>query len=244
MYPPAALEAHALTKSFSLPGGGSVEVLHQLTCRIPAGRLTAVVGASGSGKSTALLCLSGLEPATSGTVSVLGQQLAGLPRAAVARLYRDRIGFVFQSYNLVPYLTVAENVALSDALAERRIDRDRVHETLAGLGLSAHRDALTTTLSGGEQQRVALARVLYRRPELVFADEPTGALDSRSAQFVLDRLHELAGRGHTVVLVTHDLTAAARADSVIVLRDGRIVEHRGRSTTAQLLAVTTAGGSR
>ena len=239
MYPPAALEAHALTKSFSLPGGGSVEVLHQLTCRIPAGRLTAVVGASGSGKSTALLCLSGLEPATSGTVSVLGQRLA-----AVARLYRDRIGFVFQSYNLVPYLTVAENVALSDALAGRRIDRDRVHETLAGLGLSAHRDALTTTLSGGEQQRVALARVLYRRPELVFADEPTGALDSRSAQFVLDRLHELAGRGHTVVLVTHNLTAAARADSVIVLRDGRIVEHRGRSTTAQLLAVTTAEGSR
>lgn len=240
-----AICAQGLVKAFPMASGqGVVEILHGIDCQIPAGRMTAMVGPSGSGKSTALLCLSGLEPITSGSVHLLGQDLGGLGAGKVARLYRDRVGFVFQAYNLVPYLSVSENIALSDVLAGRRPDRAKIASTLTELGLESHRDAATTTLSGGQQQRVALGRVLYRHPEIIFADEPTGALDTGAATMVLGRLRDLADQGHTVVLVTHDLQAASMADGVIVMRDGQVIAHHGPSTPAQLLADLTPGGQR
>lgn len=239
---PAAVEARDLRKSFPTLGGEPIEILHGISCAMMPGRMTALVGPSGSGKSTALLCLAGLEPATSGRVSLMGRDLGGLPAARVAELYRDRVGFVFQAYNLVPYLTVRENITISDALAGRRPDSARVREVLVGLGLESRADAVATTLSGGEQQRVALGRVLYRRPPVVFADEPTGALDTRSAAFVLAELRRLADDGAAVILVTHDLGAAALAESVLIMRDGRIVDRRRGATPDELLAAVNQTG--
>ena len=161
----------------------------------------------------------------------------------MAELYRDRVGFVFQAYNLVPYLTVRENITIGDTLAGRRPDSARVGDVLAGLGLEVRADAPTTTLSGGEQQRVALGRVLYRRPPVVFADEPTGALDTRSAAFVLAELRRLADDGAAVVLVTHDLGAAALAETVLIMRDGRIVDRRCGATPDELLAAVNQTGA-
>ena len=238
-----AVEARDLRKSFPTPGGELIEILHGISCAMMPGRMTALVGPSGSGKSTALLCLAGLEPVTSGRVSLMGCDLGGLPAARVAELYRDRVGFVFQAYNLVPYLTVRENITISDTLAGRRPDSARVREVLAGLELEARADAVATTLSGGEQQRVALGRVLYRRPPVVFADEPTGALDTRSAAFVLAELRRLADDGAGVVLVTHDLGAAALAETVLIMRDGRIVDYRSGTTPDELLAAVNQTGA-
>ena len=238
-----AVEARDLRKSFPTPGGEPIEILHGVSCAMMLGRMTALVGPSGSGKSTALLCLAGLEAATSGRVRILGHDLGGLPAARVAELYRDRVGFVFQAYNLVPYLTVRENITIGDTLSGRRPDSARVREALAGLGLEARADAPTTTLSGGEQQRVALGRVLYRRPPVVFADEPTGALDTRSAAFVLAELRRLADDGAGVVLVTHDLGAAALADSVLIMRDGRIIDERRGATSDELLVAVSQTGT-
>ena len=242
MRPTRAIEAHELRKSFPTPGGGPIEILHGVTCAIEAGRMTALVGPSGSGKSTALLCLAGLEPATSGRVVLMGRDLGALPPARVAELYRDQVGFVFQAYNLVPYLSVRENLTISDTLAGRRPDRARVRQILAGLGLEARADAVTATLSGGEQQRAALGRVLYRRPPVVFADEPTGALDTRSASFVLAELRGLADAGAAVVLVTHDLGAAALAETVLIMRDGVIIGRRRGAGPDELLAVVNRTG--
>ena len=238
-----AVEARDLRKSFPAPGGEPIEILHGVSCAMMPGRMTALVGPSGSGKSTALLCLAGLEAATSGQVSLMGCDLGGLPAARVAELYRDRVGFVFQAYNLLPYLTVRENLTISDTLAGRRPESARVREVLAGLGLEARADAVATTLSGGEQQRVALGRVLYRRPPAVFADEPTGALDTRSAAFVLAELRRLADDGAAVILVTHDLGAAALAESVLIMRDGRIVDRRRGATPDELLAAVNQTGA-
>ena len=242
MTPIAAVEAYALRKSFPTPGGEPIEILHGVSCAIGAGEMTALVGSSGSGKSTTLLCLAGLEPATSGRVALMGRDLAALSPARAAELYRDRVGFVFQAYNLVPYLSVRENIAVSDVLAGRRPDRARVREVLASLGLGARANAVTATLSGGEQQRAALGRVLYRRPPVVFADEPTGALDTRSAAFVLAELRRLADEGAAVVLVTHDPGAAALADSVLVLRDGAIIDRRRGAAPDELLAAMNRMG--
>ena len=242
MRPTPAVEAHELRKSFPTPGGRPIEILHGVTCAREAGGVTALVGPSGSGKSTALLCLAGLEPASSGRVILMGRDVGALSAARVAELYRDRVGFVFQAYNLVPYLSVRENLTISDTLAGRRPDRTRVQRVLAGLGLEARADAVTTTLSGGEQQRVALGRVLYRRPPVVFADEPTGALDTRSASFVLAELRRLADEGAAVVLVTHDLGAAAMAETALVMRDGVIVGCRRGATPDELLTVMNRAG--
>lgn len=240
---PAAVEACELRKSFPTPGGETIEILHGVSCTMMPGRMTALVGPSGSGKSTALLCLAGLEAATSGRVRLLGWDLGGLSAARAAGLYRDRVGFVFQAYNLVPYLTVRENITISDTLSGRRPDPVRVRTVLSGLGLEARADATATTLSGGEQQRVALGRVLYRRPPVVFADEPTGALDTPSAAFVLAELRRLADDGAAVVLVTHDLGAAALAETVLVMRDGRIVDSRRGASPDELLAAVNQTGA-
>ena len=165
----------------------------------------------------------------------MGRDLNALSPAKIAKLYRDKVGFVFQSYNLVPYLSVRENIAISDTLAGRRSDQRRLEEVLSRLRLESRANSLTSTLSGGEQQRVALGRILYRRPAIVFADEPTGALDTRSASVVLYELRRLADEGSTVVLVTHDLNAASLADSVMILRDGHIISRLDSGISSEIL---------
>ncbi|WP_432181817.1 ABC transporter ATP-binding protein [Streptomyces sp. NBC_00063] len=190
-----------------------------------AGTFTAVMGPSGSGKSTLLQCAAGLDRPTSGTVTVAGTDLTGLGERALTLLRRDRIGFVFQSFNLLPSLTAAQNVALPLRLAGRRPARAEVREALGRVGLSERAGHRPSQLSGGQQQRVALARALITRPAVLFGDEPTGALDTTTGRHILTLLRELVDReGQTTVMVTHDPVAAARADRVVFLVDGKVVD--------------------
>ncbi|MFC9462307.1 ABC transporter ATP-binding protein, partial [Streptomyces sp. NPDC056983] len=190
-----------------------------------AGTFTAVMGPSGSGKSTLLQCAAGLDRPTSGTVTVAGTDLTGLGERALTLLRRDRIGFVFQSFNLLPSLTAAQNVALPLRLAGRRPSRAQVREALGRVGLAERAGHRPSQLSGGQQRRAALARALITRPAVLFDDEPTGALDTTTGRQVLTLLRELVDReGETTVMVTHDPVAAARADRVVFLVDGRVVD--------------------
>jgi putative ABC transport system ATP-binding protein len=205
-------------------GDTAVRALDGVTVDVPGGRFTAVMGPSGSGKSTLMHCLAGLDTLTSGTVLVDGVDLGSLSDTALTRVRRERLGFVFQSFNLVPTLTAGENIALPLRLANRTPDTGWLDQVVDAVGLGdrlAHRPA---ELSGGQQQRVAVARALAGRPHMVFADEPTGNLDSRAGSEVLRLLRASVDRfGQTVVMVTHDPAAAAWADAVLFLADGRIV---------------------
>jgi putative ABC transport system ATP-binding protein len=182
------------------------------------------MGPSGSGKSTLLQCAAGLDRVDSGEVVIDGTALTGMKEKALTRLRREKIGFVFQSYNLVPSLTARQNVALPLRLAGRRPPRSEISAALAELGLAEREGHRPAELSGGQQQRVAIARALVTQPKVLFADEPTGALDSRASREVLGLLRDLvASRGHTIVMVTHDPIAAAHAERVIFLADGHLV---------------------
>ncbi|MFD0367146.1 ABC transporter ATP-binding protein [Streptomyces sp. NPDC127114] len=199
------------------------------------------MGPSGSGKSTLLQCAAGLDRPTAGSVEIDGIPLAGLSERRLTLLRRDRIGFVFQSFNLLPALTAAQNVALPLRLAGRRPSRAEVRDALARVGLAGRERHRPGQLSGGQQQRVALARALITRPAVLFGDEPTGALDSTTGRAVLDLLRELVDRdGQTIVMVTHDPVAAARADRVVFLVDGRV---HGELTapTVEAVAARMAG---
>jgi len=239
---PRLLEAHDLMKSFpGRDGLADVAVLRGINLTIGPGELVSIVGPSGSGKSTLLYCLAGLEPVSSGSVVMLGQQVETLSRRAVSALRRDHVGFVFQSYNLIASLSARDNVALPARLAKRRVSEEAVDEALARVGLSERAGYRPAALSGGQQQRVAIARVLATQPDLVFADEPTGALDTTAGATILGLLREAATGERSVVMVTHDLEAAARADRVLVLRDGIIHTELVRPTSAEILdAVTSA----
>jgi putative ABC transport system ATP-binding protein len=239
------LSVHNVTKSFpGSHGGDAVPVLRGITLSVGPGELVAVVGPSGSGKSTLLYCLSGLEPATSGTVRILGQDVAGLSRGALAKLRRDHLGFVFQSYNLIPSLSAGENISLPARLARRRISPADVEQALADVGLSDRGGYKPAALSGGQQQRVAIARVLTAQPDVVFADEPTGALDTEAGAQVLTLLRKVATAARSVVMVTHDVQAAARADRVLVLRDGVVHRELTRSSADEIFAAIAHAGSR
>lgn len=228
-------------RSASPTPSSAVEILHGVSLRIEAGEIAAVMGPSGSGKSTLLYCLAGLEDPTAGAITLAGRPLAGLSRAERARMRRDRVGFVFQSYNLIPTLTASENVALPYTLGRRRPPRGLVAQTLATVGLAERADARPPSMSGGEQQRVALARVLAQQPEVIFADEPTGALDTRTGELILA---ELVRIGHTpgrcVLVVTHDPAVAAACDRVLFLRDGLLVRELAGASVEQV-AATLAG---
>ncbi|HZD02819.1 MAG TPA: ABC transporter ATP-binding protein [Actinomycetes bacterium] len=189
------------------------------------GSFTAVMGPSGSGKSTLLQTAAGLVRPTSGSVVVEGRELTGLSETALAKLRRERIGFVFQAFNLLPALTVEQNVTLPLRLAGRRPSRARVAQVIGRVGLADRRGDRPGALSGGQQQRVAIARALLTRPAVLLAGEPTGALDSHSAREVLGLLREsVRAVGQTVVMVTHDPLAASHADRVVFLADGQVVE--------------------
>ncbi|WP_431897348.1 ABC transporter ATP-binding protein [Nonomuraea sp. bgisy101] len=206
-------------------GERGVAALREVSAQIPQGSFTAVMGPSGSGKSTLLHCAAGLDRPTSGSVLLGGTELTSLSETRLTLLRRQRIGFVFQSFNLVPSLTVAENVTLPLKYAGVRVDQGWLEHVLHRVGLSERAGHRPGELSGGQQQRAAIARALVARPELVFGDEPTGALDTVSAREVLRLLRESVDQmGRTVVMITHDPVAAAHADAVLFLADGRIVD--------------------
>ena len=204
-------------------GEGAVVALDGVSAQLAPGSFTAVMGPSGSGKSTLLNVAAGLDRPTSGTVSLGDIELTRLSERRLTLLRRERIGFVFQAFNLLPSLTVAQNIALPLRLDGRRPRRSTVREIAARVGLDKRLRNRPSQLSGGQQQRVAIARALITRPEVVFADEPTGALDTHTGRDVLELLRELVDHdGHTVVMVTHDPVAAAYADQVVMLADGRM----------------------
>jgi putative ABC transport system ATP-binding protein len=204
-------------------GEGAVVALDGVSAELLAGSFTAIMGPSGSGKSTLLNVAAGLDRPTSGSVALGGTGLAQLSERRLTILRRERIGFVFQSFNLLPSLTVAQNIALPLRLDGRRPRRSAVREIAARVGLEKRLRDRPSQLSGGQQQRVAIARALITRPEVVFADEPTGALDTCTGREVLVLLREVVDEnGHTVVMVTHDPVAAAYADRVILLADGQV----------------------
>jgi putative ABC transport system ATP-binding protein len=218
------LQARALTKTY-LSGGAQVLAVDGVDLAVARGEFVAITGPSGCGKSTLLNLLAGFDRPSGGEVWLSGQRIDRLGEAELARLRRRRIGFVFQFFNLLPTLSVAENVELPLLLAGhgRQAARRVAGALLGELGVAQRRDMAPARLSGGEQQRVALARAMANSPDVVLADEPTGNLDSTAAQGVLGVLREARGRGQTLVLVTHDARVAAAADRVIRLRDGRIV---------------------
>jgi putative ABC transport system ATP-binding protein len=214
---------HAALHSTHSKGDGAVVALDGVSVALPRGSFTAIMGPSGSGKSTFLNVAAGLDRPTSGTVALGDTELARLSERRLTILRRERIGFVFQAFNLLPSLTVAQNIALPLRLDGRRLRRANVRKVAARVGLENRLRHRPSQLSGGQQQRVAIARALVTRPEVVFADEPTGALDTRTAREVLALLRDVVDAdGHTVVMVTHDPVAAAHADRVILLADGRL----------------------
>jgi putative ABC transport system ATP-binding protein len=200
-----------------------VAALTNVTIDFPSGTFTAVMGASGSGKSTLLQCAAGLDRVDTGEVVIAGAALGGMKENALTRLRRAQIGFVFQSFNLVPSLTAQQNVALPLRLAGHRPTRAEITSVLAELGVADRAGHRPGQLSGGQQQRVAIARAVMTRPQVLFADEPTGSLDSRASREVLALLRGLvASRGQTIIMVTHDPVAAANAERVVFLADGRL----------------------
>jgi putative ABC transport system ATP-binding protein len=219
-------------------GRGETEVraLDGVTIGFEAGRLTAIMGPSGSGKSTLLHCLAGLDTLTSGAVFVGDTDLTTLDDRQLTVLRRDRVGFVFQAFNLVPTLTAEENITLPLALGGRKPDRAWFTTLVARLGIEDRLRHRPSELSGGQQQRVASARAMVTRPELIFADEPTGNLDSKSATELLELIRSAVDHdGQTVVMVTHDARAASYADRVVFLADGRIVHEMQQPTTERIL---------
>ncbi|WP_420751872.1 ABC transporter ATP-binding protein [Rhodococcus sp. O3] len=220
----AAARAINLKKIYGT-GETAVHALAGVTADFAAGEFTAIMGPSGSGKSTLMHCLAGLDAATSGSVLIGDTDLTSLSDKQMTQLRRDRIGFVFQAFNLVPTLTALENITLPLDIAGRKVDRDWLDTVVSRLGLGERLDHRPGELSGGQQQRVACARALAGRPDIIFGDEPTGNLDSRSSGEVLSILRASVDEfGQTVVIVTHDPTAASYADRVVFLADGSIVD--------------------
>jgi putative ABC transport system ATP-binding protein len=222
-------------------GETAVHALRGVTVAFPAGQFAAIMGPSGSGKSTLMHLLAGLDRPSGGSVVVDGQELANLDDGALTRLRRDKLGFVFQAFNLVPVLNAEENILLPLTLAGRKPDKAWWDQLVDTVGL---RDRLThrpAELSGGQQQRVAVARALVHRPAVVFADEPTGNLDSHSSDEVLGLLRQAVDEfGQTVVMVTHDAQAAAVADRIVVLRDGEMVHDGAAASTEDVLDLMKA----
>jgi putative ABC transport system ATP-binding protein len=227
----AAASAVDVVKSHG-SGSTAVRALDHVSVDLNRGEFTAIMGPSGSGKSTLMHCLAGLDTVTSGSVAIGDVELRGLSDKKMTALRRDRIGFVFQSFNLVPTLTALENITLPIAIAGRRPDREWLATVIDTLGLRDRLGHRPSELSGGQQQRVAVGRALASRPEIIFGDEPTGNLDSRSSGEVMGILRQSVDQlGQTVVIVTHDPRAASWADRVLFLTDGRIVDEL-RSPTA------------
>lgn len=232
---PVAARAVAAVKVFG-EGPTAVRALDGIDLEITGGEFTAIMGASGSGKSTLLHCMAGLDTLTEGQVFIGDTDLSALDDNQLTKLRRDRIGFIFQAFNLVPTLTAAENITLPLAIAGRRPEPSWFENVVGTLSLADRLTHRPSQLSGGQQQRVAAARALITRPDLIFADEPSGNLDSRSGQHLLEFLRKAADEfSQTIVLVTHDANAASFADQVVFLADGRVVDYMHSPTVDRVL---------
>jgi putative ABC transport system ATP-binding protein len=217
------VEANGISRRYG-EGGAAVDALVEVSTGFERGRFTAIMGPSGSGKSTLMHILAGLDTPTAGTVLLDGEEITGLDDRALTKLRREKLGFVFQFFNLLPVLTAEENLVLPLSIAGRKPDQAWVDQLIGTVGLDDRRTHRPAELSGGQQQRVAVARALVSKPAVVFADEPTGNLDSKASEDVLQLLRQAVDQfEQTVIMVTHDPAAAAHADRLITLSDGRIV---------------------
>ena len=231
-----AVTATSLTRTYG-EGGSAVHALRGVLLEVPEGQFTAVMGPSGSGKSTLMHLLAGLDTPDAGSVRIAGEDITRMSDRELTRLRRRHIGFVFQSFNLLPTLSAQENVLLPLAIAGRKPEPAAVDELMERMGLAERRDHKPAQLSGGQQQRVAVARALVTRPTVLFADEPTGNLDSAAGADVLSLLRDAVDLGgQTTVMVTHDSRAAAIADRVLFLADGHIVADLQEPTEESILA--------
>jgi putative ABC transport system ATP-binding protein len=232
----AAVAARAVTRRYG-DGESAVDALRGVSLEVPAGQFTAVMGPSGSGKSTLMHLLAGLDRPTAGSVHLAGEEISSMADRRLTKLRRRHIGFVFQSFNLLPTLTAEENITLPLAIARIKPPAEDIDTLLARVGLTDRRDHRPSELSGGQQQRVAIARALIAKPTVLFADEPTGNLDSAAGAAVLDLLRDaVALDGQTTVMVTHDPRAAVVADRVLFLADGRIAGDLAEPTEDQIIA--------
>ena len=216
------LEVKDLKKSYG-EGGGYVQVLKGITAGVEKGEMCVIQGTSGSGKSTLLNCIGGLDTVDSGSIVVDGMEVAGLGSKALSDYRRDKLGFIFQFYNLVPNLTVKENIQVCQYLTKNPLE---LEELLQVLGLTEHQNKFPAQLSGGQQQRCAIARALINEPKILLADEPTGALDSKSGRQVMELFQKLNDEGVSVLMITHDPDIAAHAKRVVMIRDGELQEKR------------------
>jgi putative ABC transport system ATP-binding protein len=233
--PADVVSASDVTRRYG-EGDAIVDALRGVSVDIPEGQFTAVMGPSGSGKSTLMHILAGLDRPTSGTVSIAGAEITSMGDQELTLLRRTHIGFIFQFFNLLPMLTAEENIVLPLRIAGRRLDEGWVDEVIDKVGLSDRRTHRPAQLSGGQQQRVAIARGLVTRPTVMFADEPTGNLDSTTSEEILNLLREaVESYGQTTVMVTHDARAAAMADRILFLADGLIVRDQARSSAQDVL---------
>ena len=231
-----AVEAVGLSRRYG-EGDNAVDALRGVSLQVPSGQYTAVMGPSGSGKSTLMHLLAGLDRQTDGSVVIGGREITGMSDKALTKLRRDNVGFIFQAFNLLPTLTAEENILLPSRIAGRKVDDAVLDALVERVGLGDRRDHKPSELSGGQQQRVAVARALVSRPTILFADEPTGNLDSRSGAEILQLLRETVDEdGQTILMVTHDPRAAAQADRVLFLADGEIVRDLVAPSEDQILA--------
>jgi putative ABC transport system ATP-binding protein len=231
----AVVTAHEITRRYG-EGDTAVDALRGVSLEVAPAQLTAIMGPSGSGKSTLMHILAALDLPTSGYVTLAGTKLGTLSDTEITKLRRRHIGFIFQFFNLLPMLTAEENILLPLSIAGRRPDKDEFDELLARVGLKDRRSHRPSELSGGQQQRVAAARALVSKPTVVFADEPTGNLDSKTSDEILQLLHEAVDTyKQTMVMVTHDARAATIADRVLFLADGLIVRDLGRADEEHIL---------
>ncbi len=234
----AGRPAARIEEAYRIYGEGDAEVraLNGVTREFPSGRFTAIMGPSGSGKSTLMQCMAGLDRLTSGRTWIGDVELTGLSEKEITRIRRDRVGFIFQAFNLVPTLSALENIRLPLDIAGREPEEDWLTHVIDALDLRDRLDHRPSQLSGGQQQRVAAARALVARPDIIFADEPTGQLDSNASADLLAFMRRAADEfGQTIVMVTHEPTAAALADQVVFLADGRIVDEIDAPTPESIL---------
>src|SRR6476646_4803800 len=232
----AAVEARELTRRYG-EGETAVDALRGVDLEVRSGELVAVMGPSGSGKSTLMHILAGLDKPTSGTVQIAGTEITRLEDSQLTMLRRKHIGFVFQFFNLLPMLNAEENVVLPLSIAGEKPDKAWLDELLGKMGLADRRKHRPSELSGGQQQRVAIARSLVTKPTVLFADEPTGHLDSETSAEILGLLRDSVDTyGQTTLMVTHDAGAAATSDRILFLADGHLVKDMGRSSSSQVLA--------
>ena len=234
---PAIVSARNVHRRYG-EGDAAVDALRGVSVDFTAGRFTAIMGPSGSGKSTLMNVLAGLDRPTEGTVALDGVEITGLDDGKLTQLRRDKLGFVFQFFNLLPVLTAEENIVLPLSIAGRDPDKAWVDQLITTIGLDDRRTHRPSQLSGGQQQRVAIARALASRPAVIFADEPTGNLDSKASDDILVLLRRAVDEfGQTVVMVTHDAHAASYADQLVVLVDGQVVEDREAPDADEILDV-------